>query len=75
MPVRIEGAAPAPGTPIALDGAEVGEMRSSRGARGLAKLRLAAARAPALQCGGATLVPEIPAWMRLPETAPEAANV
>jgi folate-binding protein YgfZ len=70
VPVRIEGGpAPAPGRPVTLDGAEVGEMRSSAGARGLAKLRLAAARAPALACGGAVLVPEIPAWMRLPETA------
>ncbi len=69
VPVRIEGTSPAPGTPIALDGAEVGEMRSSRGERGMARLRLTALRASALACGGATLVPEIPAWMRLPELA------
>lgn len=72
VPVRIDGPAPARGTPVvtAPDGAEVGEMRSSGGARGLAKLRLTALRAPgSLRCGDATLVPDIPAWMRLPEAA------
>lgn len=69
VPVRIEGEAPESGTPIMLGGAEVGEMRSSRGPRGLARLRVAAARAPALACGAAMLVPEVPAWMRLPEPA------
>jgi len=69
VPVRIEGDAPPRGTPITLGGAEVGEMRSSHGARGMAQLRLQAARAPALLCGGARLVPEVPAWMNLPEPA------
>jgi hypothetical protein len=52
---------------VLLEGREVGEMRSGLGARGLALLRIEAARAPALDCAGAVLVPEIPAWMRLPE--------
>lgn len=40
FPVRIEGAAPAPGTIVMLDGREAGEMRSSRDGIGLALLRL-----------------------------------
>ena len=63
-PVRVEGALPAPGTPVTKDGVEVGTMRSGRGTLGLALLRLGAEGA--LQCGGATLHP---AW-----PAPEAAS-
>ncbi|HXV24923.1 MAG TPA: folate-binding protein [Alphaproteobacteria bacterium] len=40
FPVRIEGPAPEPGTPILLDGEEAGVMRSSREEYGLALLRL-----------------------------------
>jgi len=40
MPVAIEGTAPAPGTLLMLDGKEAGEMRSSRGGRGIALIRL-----------------------------------
>jgi folate-binding protein YgfZ len=39
-PVAIEGPAPPPGAILTFDGREVGEMRSSRGDRGLALLRL-----------------------------------
>jgi folate-binding Fe-S cluster repair protein YgfZ len=40
MPVSIEGAAPPAGTPLMLDGKEVGEMRSSRDGLGIALIRL-----------------------------------
>lgn len=40
MPVAVAGAAPAPGTPLMLDGKEAGEMRSSRDGLGLALVRL-----------------------------------
>lgn len=66
--VRISGPMPAPGTPVLRDGAEVGTMRSAAGDAGLALIRLEALGA-ALTCGAASLMPQPPAWMRLPETA------
>ena len=72
FPVAVAGPLPAPGTPVTRDGAEVGEMRSGRGALGLALLRIEAAEAGAtLACGDAVLTPRIPGWMSLParETA------
>ena len=70
FPVRVEGALPAPGTSIHKDGQEVGELRSGSGTRALAMLRLDAVKAgQPLTADGASLVPEIPGWMRLPETA------
>ncbi|MBY0336828.1 MAG: folate-binding protein [Acetobacteraceae bacterium] len=69
-PVEIAGDAPPRGTPITLEGAVVGEMRSSHGARGLAVLRLPALRdGTVLEAGGARLAVRIPGWMRLPEAA------
>jgi len=38
--VAIDGPMPAPGTPVTLDGREIGEMRSAAGGHGLALLRL-----------------------------------
>ncbi len=67
VPVRITGPAPPRGTPVTREGAEVGEMRSAHGARGMALLRLGAIGAGALGCGGAVLHAEVPGWMRLPE--------
>ena len=70
FPVRIEGALPAPGTPIYRDGQEVGELRSGSGHRALAMLRLEAVTAgQKLMAGDVGVLPEIPAWMRLPDTA------
>jgi folate-binding protein YgfZ len=69
VPVDIDGAAPPPGTLVLRDGVEVGALRSARDGRGLATLRLEAIGAGALRCGGATLRPDVPAWMRLPESA------
>lgn len=63
VPVAIEGPAPAPGTPIFKDGIDLGTMRSSRGALGLAVIRLDALTAP-LTCGEAILTPTPPSWMR-----------
>jgi folate-binding protein YgfZ len=69
-PVAISGPAPARGTPVTLEGTEVGEMRSSHGPHGLALLRLPALRDGAvLACGEAVLTVAIPAWMRLPAAA------
>ena len=71
VPVAIEGPLPARGTPILAspDGPERGEMRSGRGDRGLALLRLEAIEQggkEGLPCGAARLTPQVPAWMRLP---------
>ena len=67
MPIRIEGEAPPPGTPVLLDGEEAGEMRSALADRGLALLRLdAVERADRerrrLTAGNASIVPFKPAW-------------
>ena len=72
VPVSIEGPAPPPDTPVLLDGAEVGTMRSSRAALGIAVLRLSALRTSVLPCGAAVLKPRVPAWMVLPEPVPAA---
>lgn len=69
VPVTVEGPLPARGTPVTQAGAEVGEMRSGLGARGLALLRLTALGAGRLDCGQARLTPRIPAWMKLPEVS------
>jgi folate-binding protein YgfZ len=68
FPVKVEGALPAPGTPVERDGREVGEIRSGLGDRAIAMLQLEAAREP-LSSGGAKITAEVPDWMRLPEPA------
>src|SRR3954471_16218603 len=68
FPVKVEGALPAPGTPVERDGREVGEIRSGLGDRAIAMLQLEAAREP-LSAGGARITAEVPGWMRLPESA------
>ena len=72
LPVRIEGAAPAFGTPLMLGDLEAGEMRSaaSDGTLGLAMIRiehLARAQAEGLRAGEARLKPFVPDWVKLPE--------
>ncbi len=74
MPVAIEGAAPAPGTPITLDGRDAGEMRSARGSAGIALIRLDAlekARIDGrpLMAGETPLAAWTPSWMSLPADA------
>ncbi len=59
---------PPAGTPILRGQVEAGLMRSSHDGLGLALLRLDALHEP-LQCGGLSLTPQIPVWMRLPEPA------
>ena len=64
VPVSIEGALPEPGTIIEQDGREAGEMRSGRGTRGLALLRLDALERDSepLTAGPARLTPKKPDW-------------
>ena len=69
VPVRVEGPLPPRDTRVLAGEAEVGEMKSGRGARGLALLRIEALDGRPLRCGDATLVAEVPAWMRLPAAA------
>lgn len=69
IPVKIEGVLPAPGTAILRNGQEVGEVRSGSGERALAMLRLDAVHpGQKLTAGESGVLPEIPRWMRLPET-------
>ena len=72
LPVKIEGGAPAPGTPLMVGDQELGEMRSASadGTLGLAMVRLEALAgnaAPTFHAGAAKLSPDIPGWMRLPD--------
>ena len=63
VPVRIEGAAPDPGTPVYRDRIAVGEIRSSAGALGLALLRIDAIESEdALHAATATIRPRKPDW-------------
>jgi folate-binding protein YgfZ len=66
FPVRIEGPLPASGAPVHRDGKEVGEIRSGQGDRALAMLQVDAADGT-LTAGEATLFPERPAWMQIPD--------
>src|SRR5438132_9611481 len=75
FPVRIDGAPPAPGTILSLDGKEAGEMRSSRDAIGLALLRLdAVTENRSLSAEGATLAVLRPDWMRTEPDSPSPAS-
>ncbi len=65
MPVTLDGPLPPPGTPISLDGREVGEMRSGSGDRAMALLRLdavvKASRGQPLVAGDTTVSAQLPA--------------
>lgn len=72
LPVEVEGALPAAGTPVMLGDKEAGEMRSGRDGRALALLRLelvAQARKAGtpLTAGAAVVKPHVPVWMTLPQ--------
>jgi folate-binding protein YgfZ len=67
VPVAVTGPLPPPGRAVLRGGAEVGTMRSGRDQSGLAVLRVEALR-DALDCDGASLTPQVPAWMQLPES-------
>jgi folate-binding protein YgfZ len=74
FPVRSDGAAPAPGTILSLDGKEAGEMRSSRDGIGLALLRLdAVGEARPLSAGPTTISPVSPEWMQIEAENPSPA--
>jgi hypothetical protein len=72
LPVAVAGALPPRDTPLLQAGIEVGVMRSGRGDRGMALLRLEAlAHRTAITAGEAVLTPRTPAWVVLPQ--PRAA--
>jgi folate-binding protein YgfZ len=66
MPVTIDGPLPEPGTPVLrADGGEAGEIRSGRGDRALAVIRLEALETGgALTAGGARVEAMAPDWLR-----------
>jgi folate-binding protein YgfZ len=62
-PMRFEGPAPAPGTPVdTAGGLRAGEVLSGRGGRALALLRLDRAVSGPLACNGRAVTLEVPAW-------------
>lgn len=68
MPVTIDGATPAPGEALTVDGRDAGEMKSIAGARGLALVRLDAWKGGGnLTAGAARITPVKPDWMQLPQ--------
>lgn len=67
LPVEISGPIPEPGTPLLLDGKDVGTMRSAVSDRGLATVRLDALKESdrvELQAGDSCVVATKPAWLR-----------
>lgn len=69
LPVVVDGDLPAPGTDILTDdGKSAGEVRSGRNGRALALLRLDKLDG-ALIVAGTRLRPDVPGWVRLPETS------
>ncbi|WP_376956688.1 folate-binding protein [Azospirillum sp. A26] len=67
FPVTVDGPAPDAGTPVTLDGKDVGEMRSGRDGAALALLRLedvqrATENGLTFQAGTAVLTPREPGW-------------
>lgn len=68
LPVEIEGALPEAGTPVTLNGKEVGEVRSAvadgTGGRGLAMIRLEHLEAGGpFEAAGAKITPRKPDWV------------
>ncbi|MDT7949999.1 MAG: folate-binding protein [Acetobacteraceae bacterium] len=61
--VAVAGELPPPGTPIFHNDVDVGTLRSGRGDRALASLRLDAIRADHLTCAGASLTPRPSPWL------------
>ncbi|XKH36548.1 YgfZ/GcvT domain-containing protein [Azospirillum doebereinerae] len=71
FPVTIDGPLPEAGTPVTLDGKEIGELRSGRDGVALALLRLeeanrAAEAGLALKAGDSGLSPRTPEWDTTP---------
>ena len=68
IPVQLEGPLPAAGTPVTLQGREIGEMRSGDEQLGLALLRIDALKAALdgdepLMAGATQIIPNVPAWL------------
>ncbi len=63
VPVTLDAAPPAPGTPVLAAGSEVGTLRSSAGQIGLAMLRIDALEKN-LIAGNALVTPNLPSWMK-----------
>lgn len=64
LPVQVEGPLPAPDTPILKDGREIGHLRSGRGRRAIAYLRVEdIAFGSHYPCGDAHVIPERPEWL------------
>lgn len=75
LPVVVDGALPAPGTPVTdAAGAAQGELRSGRDGRAMALLRLAALDGRPLTAGEARIAPDVPGWVKLPEPKPAPAG-
>ena len=63
LPVRIDGPAPDPGTPVMAGGRQAGEMRSARDGLGLALMRLEALKQDGgFTAGEARITPHKPDW-------------
>lgn len=76
-PVSLNGALPAPGTPILAGSQEIGEIRSGHGDHALALLRLeetarALSDAVTLIADGTEITPNRPDWFPPPAPAPDA---
>ena len=72
LPVTIEGADPVAGTPILLDGKEIGEIRHAEAGFGLALIRLEhldVISGKVIEADGARITISVPAWVKLPEMA------
>jgi folate-binding protein YgfZ len=66
VPVRVDGPAPSPGTPVMAGGTEVGVMRSAHGAAGLALLKVETLGGGApLSAGQARIEPRKPFWLKI----------
>lgn len=64
LPVTVAGPLPEPDTPILKDEREIGTLRSGRGGRAMALLRVEdISFGAAYPCGAATVVPERPDWL------------
>ena len=72
LPIQFHGASLPAGTPLLIDGKEVGEIRAAQGDRGFALLRLEhldAILAKGIDADGTHVAATRPAWVKLPEMA------
>jgi folate-binding protein YgfZ len=72
LPVKIEGAALAPGTILTIDGKEAGEIRMADSGHGLALIRLEhldVMTGKGVDVDGAHVTAMVPDWVKLPEMA------